>query len=58
MPAPRWRRLLDEYEFQLGINQFDLAIDFGWFYFLTKPIFTSSNSSTATSVISALPSSC
>jgi len=32
-------RLLDEYESRLGINQFDLAIDFGWFYFLTKPIF-------------------
>ena len=23
----------------LGIDRFDLAIDFGWFYFLTKPIF-------------------
>ena len=32
-------RLLDDYESKLGISRFDLAIDFGWFYFLTKPIF-------------------
>ena len=32
-------RLLDRYETELGINRFDLAVDFGWFYFLTKPIF-------------------
>jgi YidC/Oxa1 family membrane protein insertase len=31
--------LLDAYEKNLGISRFDLAIDFGWFYFLTKPIF-------------------
>jgi YidC/Oxa1 family membrane protein insertase len=31
--------LLDGYESELGIARFDLAIDFGWFYFLTKPIF-------------------
>ncbi|WP_448202738.1 membrane protein insertase YidC [Azospirillum sp. sgz302134] len=32
-------RLLDEYSDKLGITNFDLAIDFGWFYFLTKPFF-------------------
>ena len=31
--------LLDGYEESLGITNFDLAIDFGWFYFLTKPFF-------------------
>ncbi len=31
--------LLDAYEEKLGVAKFDLAIDFGWFYFLTKPIF-------------------
>jgi YidC/Oxa1 family membrane protein insertase len=31
--------LLDGYEETLGVESFDLAIDFGWFYFLTKPIF-------------------
>ncbi|GEO80237.1 membrane protein insertase YidC [Pararhodospirillum oryzae] len=30
---------LDHYESDLGIDNFDLAIDFGWFYFLTKPFF-------------------
>ncbi|WP_439816279.1 membrane protein insertase YidC [Zavarzinia sp. CC-PAN008] len=32
-------KLLDRYREDLGIARFDLAIDFGWFYFLTKPIF-------------------
>ncbi len=32
-------RLLDGYEEIIGMNHFDLAVDFGWFYFLTKPIF-------------------
>ncbi|MDG2242295.1 MAG: membrane protein insertase YidC [Rhodospirillaceae bacterium] len=31
--------LLDGYTESLGIKRFDLAIDFGWFYFLTKPFF-------------------
>ncbi|HVO15836.1 MAG TPA: membrane protein insertase YidC [Alphaproteobacteria bacterium] len=32
-------KLLDGYADKLGIAKFDLAIDFGWFYFLTKPLF-------------------
>lgn len=32
-------RLLDRYAEEYGIKRFDLAIDFGWFYFLTKPLF-------------------
>lgn len=31
--------LLDAYAEKYGISRFDLAIDFGWFYFLTKPFF-------------------
>lgn len=31
--------LLDAYEQKLDVKHFDLAVDFGWFYFLTKPIF-------------------
>ncbi len=32
-------RVLDGYAKTLNIANFDLAIDFGWFYFLTKPFF-------------------
>lgn len=32
-------RVLDDYEAKLGFDKFDLAVDFGWFYFLTKPLF-------------------
>ncbi len=31
--------LLDRYRDDRGFAKFDLAIDFGWFYFLTKPFF-------------------
>jgi YidC/Oxa1 family membrane protein insertase len=27
------------YNTQLGLNKFDLLIDWGWFYFITKPLF-------------------
>ena len=30
---------LDKYEAQYGIKNFDLLIDWGWFYFITKPLF-------------------
>ena len=32
-------RLLDSYTKDLGIDRLDLAVDFGWFWFLTKPFF-------------------
>ncbi|MSO70943.1 MAG: membrane protein insertase YidC [Alphaproteobacteria bacterium] len=32
-------RLLDRYSAELGIARFDLAIDFGWFFYITKPMF-------------------
>lgn len=35
--------LLDYYAEEFGIPNFDLAIDFGWFYFLTKPFFYAIN---------------
>ena len=35
--------LLDKYERQFDIKLFDRAIDFGWFYILTKPIFNAMN---------------
>ena len=30
---------LDRYQANLGIKKFDLLIDWGWFYFITKPMF-------------------
>ncbi len=31
--------VIDSYQAQLGIKNFDLMIDWGWFYFITKPLF-------------------
>ena len=31
--------LLDRYREEFAVSNFDKAIDFGWFYFLTKPLF-------------------
>lgn len=32
-------KLIDGYQKSLGIQRFDLTVDFGWYYFLTKPFF-------------------
>jgi YidC/Oxa1 family membrane protein insertase len=37
--GPKKLSLLDSYEEKFSINKLDLAIDFGMFYFLTKPLF-------------------
>ncbi len=31
--------VIDDYAEKLSIEKFDLAIDWGWFYFITKPLF-------------------
>ena len=30
---------IEEYEAALGITQFELLVDWGWFYFITKPLY-------------------
>ena len=30
---------IDGYDKQYGLNRFELLIDWGWFYFITKPLF-------------------
>lgn len=37
--GPKELSLLDGYEVKLGVEHFDKAVDFGWFYFITKPLF-------------------
>ena len=32
-------RVISDYETKLGIEKFDLTIDWGWFWFFTKPLF-------------------
>ncbi len=38
-PAPRKCIFSTDYRDQLGIPLFERAVDFGWFFFLTKPLF-------------------
>tara|TARA_B100001564_G_scaffold357101_1_gene372637 strand:+ start:431 stop:2113 length:1683 start_codon:yes stop_codon:yes gene_type:complete len=35
--------LIDKYMKELNVNSLDLSVDFGWFYFLTKPLFYALN---------------
>ena len=35
--------LIDDYIKRLNVNKLDLSVDFGWFYFLTKPLFYTLN---------------
>jgi YidC/Oxa1 family membrane protein insertase len=44
------------YNQELRLNHFDLLIDWGWFYFITKPMFLASTISSAWSAILASPS--
>lgn len=37
--GPKILNLLDQYAFQYDLSLFDRSVDFGWFYFLTKPIY-------------------
>jgi YidC/Oxa1 family membrane protein insertase len=37
--GPKKVSLLEDYEKKLNIDHFDMAVDFGWFYFITKPMF-------------------
>src|SRR5262245_65818608 len=32
-------QVVNDYDRQLKLNRFDLLIDWGWFYFITKPLF-------------------
>ena len=38
-PAPRKSSIVDGYNNSLQLNLFDRLIDWGWFYFITKPLF-------------------
>ena len=32
-------KLIEDYETSLGIEKFELLVDWGWFYFITKPLY-------------------
>ena len=36
--GPKIVSVIDKYMEEYGIQEFDRSVDFGWFYFLTKPI--------------------
>ncbi len=37
--GPKIVKVIDKYMEEYGVQEFDRSVDFGWFYFLTKPIF-------------------
>src|ERR1051325_6032687 len=37
--GPKEVQTIDAYDKALGLNRFELLIDWGWFYFITKPLF-------------------
>ena len=37
--GPKIVSVIEQYMDQYGVQEFDRSVDFGWFYFLTKPIF-------------------
>jgi YidC/Oxa1 family membrane protein insertase len=37
--GPKIVQVIEQYMDEYGVQEFDRSVDFGWFYFLTKPIF-------------------
>ena len=37
--GPKIVSVIEQYMDEYGVQEFDRSVDFGWFYFLTKPIF-------------------
>jgi len=40
VPGAREVLVINDYEKKLNLHHFDLLIDWGWFYFITKPLFS------------------